>query len=75
MGRLRVFGSTAYVLRPKVLRIHKFAPVSDKGIFVGYSSKSKGWYILCGNKMIVSRDVVFNEIGSTELTRHLQELQ
>jgi hypothetical protein len=40
VSHLRVFGSECFVLTPKHLRGGKFAPVSEKGVFLGYQGKS-----------------------------------
>jgi hypothetical protein len=59
---LRVFGATAYVLVPKELR-RKLDPVSQKGVMVGYATDSKAYRVLLndGRKVVIGRDVVFDE--------------
>jgi len=59
---MRVFGTRAFVLTPKQLR-RKLDPVSQPGVMVGYAVNSKGYRILLdnSNKIVESRDVVFNE--------------
>ncbi|CAA0815238.1 Copper amine oxidase family protein [Striga hermonthica] len=59
---LRVFGSICYVHIPKEKR-HKLEEKSEKDIFLGYSSQSKGYriYILKTGKLIISRDDEFDE--------------
>ena len=58
---LRTFGARAYAHVPKQLR-KKLDPVSRCGIMVGYQPNCKGYRILVdGSKIIVSRDVVFDE--------------
>ena len=59
---LKVFGSVCYAQIPKEKR-YKLDEVSEKCIFVGYSSQSKGYrlYSLKTNKIIISRDVLFDE--------------
>lgn len=56
----RVFGSTALVLIPKKDRT-KFGPVTVQGVMIGYDSQSKAYRILVDGKIVVSRDVRFNE--------------
>jgi hypothetical protein len=60
---LRVFGSRAYVLKPKPQRHGKLDAVSQRGTFVGYAANSKAYRVLLDgtNKIVESRDVVFNE--------------
>lgn len=58
---LRVFGSTAFVHVPKALR-NKLAPVSEKGVFIGYEPGTKGYRVLMPDGRVrISRDVVFDE--------------
>ena len=65
MNHLRVFGSTCYAHVPKEIR-HKLDETSEKCIFMGYSSKSKGYRLfnLKKNKLIICRDALFNEKAS-----------
>ncbi|CAA0823296.1 Probable methyltransferase PMT13, partial [Striga hermonthica] len=60
-NHLRVFGCAAYPhLRPYVH--DKLELRSQQGVFLGYSSQYKGYKVLLKNhKVIISRDVVFNE--------------
>jgi hypothetical protein len=62
VGHMRVFGAQAYVHVPKEKR-HKLAPVSEKGVFVGYPGGVKGYKVLRerDGKVIVARDVIFDE--------------
>ena len=62
VNHLKVFGSVCYAHIPKEKR-YKLDEVSEKCIFVGYSSQSKGYrlYNLKTNKVVVCRDVLFNE--------------
>jgi hypothetical protein len=66
---LKVFGCICYVQIPKEKR-YKLDETSEKCIFVGYSSMSKGYrlYNLKTNKVIISRNVYLmrklNGIGS-----------
>lgn len=59
---MRVFGTRAFVMVPKELR-RKLDPVSEPGIFVGYSANSKAYRVLLDgtSKVVESRDVVFDE--------------
>ncbi|KAL0393103.1 UNVERIFIED_CONTAM: Retrovirus-related Pol polyprotein from transposon TNT 1-94 [Sesamum radiatum] len=59
---LRVFGSICYVHIPTEKR-HKLEEKTKKGIFLGYSTQSKGYriYNLKTKKLIISRDVEFDE--------------
>lgn len=59
-GRLRVWGSPVYVHQQDTA---KLAPRAVKGIFVGYPLTTKGYkvWIPAQHKMVVSRDVQFNE--------------
>jgi hypothetical protein len=65
VSHLRVFGCIAYVHVPNEKR-SKLDPKVEKCIFIGYSSKQKGYR--CFNpstrKLQVSRDVVFDEMAS-----------
>ena len=62
MKHFKVFGCICYAHIPKE-RKHKLDEVSKKYIFVGYSSKSKGYKLFSSkhNKMIIKRDILFNE--------------
>ncbi|KAJ0599630.1 putative RNA-directed DNA polymerase [Helianthus annuus] len=59
---LNVFGCLAYALVPKQRR-DKLSNKTEKTIFVGYSEASKGYklYNPQTNKIIISRDVIFDE--------------
>ncbi|KAK4406351.1 Retrovirus-related Pol polyprotein from transposon TNT 1-94 [Sesamum angolense] len=59
---LRVFGSICYVHIITEKR-HKLEEKTEKGIFLGYSTQSKGYgiYNLKTKKLIISRDVEFDE--------------
>lgn len=60
---LRVFGCVSYVHIPKDER-KKLDRKSKKCIFLGYGLNVKGYrlYDLSANKVIISRDVLFNEL-------------
>ena len=61
LSLLRVFGCSASLSLPKVKRGGKLNPVSVSGVFVGYSSHTKGWRVAVGNKVHESPSVVFRE--------------
>lgn len=58
---LKVFGCTAYVLIKSARS--KLDRKSSKGIFVGYSYNGYRIFYITRNKIIVARDVVFDEIN------------
>ncbi|KAG8478195.1 hypothetical protein CXB51_027990 [Gossypium anomalum] len=64
MSHLRVFGCLCYALVPAE-KMTKLEKRSMLGVFVGYSSVKKGYRIFdpLTKKIIVSRDVKFNEEG------------
>src|SRR5271168_1609904 len=64
---LRVFGSTCYVLIPKVHR-NKLGARSRKCIFLGYSNTSKAYrlYDEVNKNFVVSRDVIFLKSSKTD---------
>jgi len=57
-----MFGSVAYVHVPKELH-KKWEPKSNKMFLVGYHGESKNYRLFnpLTDKIIVSRDVLFNE--------------
>uniref|UniRef100_A0A151UDA6 Retrovirus-related Pol polyprotein from transposon TNT 1-94 n=1 Tax=Cajanus cajan TaxID=3821 RepID=A0A151UDA6_CAJCA len=59
---LRVFGSICYIHVPEEKR-HKLEDKTVRGIFLGYSTQSKGYrvYNLQTKKLIISRDVEVDE--------------
>ncbi|XP_073019466.1 uncharacterized protein [Primulina eburnea] len=59
---LKVFGCIAYYHIPSQQR-EKFDKKGEKLIFIGYSDESKGFRFINPktNKLIISRDVIFNE--------------
>ncbi|KAH9735937.1 hypothetical protein KPL71_017913 [Citrus sinensis] len=61
---LRVFGSIAHVHVPDESRA-KLDDKSEKFIFIGYDNNSKGYKLYNPNngKIVISRDVVFDEEG------------
>ena len=71
---MRVFGSIAYVHVPDERR-EKLDDKSERFIFIGYDSSSKGYKLYNPNnkKMVVSRDVVFDEEGQWNFETHEKE--
>ncbi|GJY66091.1 retrovirus-related pol polyprotein from transposon TNT 1-94 [Tanacetum coccineum] len=65
VSHLRIFGSIAYVHVPSQRR-SKLDDRSKKHVFVGYDKQSKGYklYNPVTRKVVVSRDVEFEEEGS-----------
>ncbi|KAA3468615.1 Integrase, catalytic core [Gossypium australe] len=65
LAHLRTFGCLCYAQVPAVKR-SKLDEIAQAGILVGYSSIKKGYRVLdpSTNKVLVSRDVVFNEKAS-----------
>ena len=62
VSHLRVFGCTAYVLKPPQKRESKLAARSDKGTFVGYTDNPRAWVVrLQDGRLVTSSDVVFDE--------------
>jgi gag-polypeptide of LTR copia-type/Integrase core domain/GAG-pre-integrase domain/Domain of unknown function (DUF4219) len=70
---MRVFGTRAFVMIPKELR-RKLDPVSEPGLFVGYSASSKAYRVLLdgSSKVVESRDVVFDETARSETQANMQ---
>jgi hypothetical protein len=74
ISHLRVFGSVAHVHIPDEKRV-KLDDKSEKFIFVGYDQSSKGYklYNPDNNKIVISRDVVFDEEGEWDFGTHKKE--
>ena len=68
---LRVFGCVCYTLVPTERR-NKLDHKAEAAIFLGYSSYSKGYrvYSLKSEKVIVSRDVKFDEFSKWDWNRN-----
>ncbi|KAM1582901.1 hypothetical protein ACFX10_030579 [Malus domestica] len=68
IAHLKVFGSLCYVHIPSNL-IHKLEENCHKCIFVGYGASEKGYrlYDPISRKIILSRDVTFDENVSWDL--------
>ncbi|KAI4357505.1 hypothetical protein L6164_001448 [Bauhinia variegata] len=71
---LRVFGCIAFAYIPDQLR-KKLDDKGEKCIFIGYSTNSKAYklYNLQTKKVIISRDVTFNEEGIWDWSSNAQE--
>jgi hypothetical protein len=62
VSNMRVFGCDAFVHIADPKRKGKLLPRAEKGTFIGYDLKREGcWKILVGDKIVVSRDVQFQE--------------
>jgi hypothetical protein len=74
VGHLRIFGCVTYSFIPKELR-KKMEPTTEKGIFVGYSEISKAYriYIPALRRVVVRRDVKFEEQKAYERSRELDQ--
>jgi len=75
IGHLRIFGCITYSYIPKEKRT-KLEPTTKKGIFVGYSETSKALriYIPAQRKVVVRRDVKFEEDRAFRRSRELEYL-
>jgi len=74
ISHLRVLGSVAHVHIPDEKRV-KLDDKSEKFIFVGYDQSSKCYklYNPYNNKIVISRDVVFDEEGEWDFGAHKKE--
>ena len=71
LSNLRVFGCDAYVRIADPTRQGKLLPKAEKGTFIGYDSTREGcWRIRVGDRIIVSRDVQFQENQFTANRQH-----
>ncbi|KAG3122647.1 hypothetical protein PC128_g27737 [Phytophthora cactorum] len=68
---MRVFGCKAYVLTPKEKRL-KWDPKACGGICLGYEERSKAYrvYDIEAGKVVVSRDVTFDEATFDSASAH-----
>ncbi|KAI5324563.1 hypothetical protein L3X38_033636 [Prunus dulcis] len=68
---LKVFGSVCCPLAPGVVR-HKLEATSVIGVFIGYGICEKGYRILnpITQKVLLSRDVIFDEHGKWDWEKH-----
>ena len=74
VNQLKVFGCIAYAHIPSQER-EQFDEKGEKYIFIGYNYESKGFRLLNpkSNKLVVSRDVIFDEMESWQWEDNLQE--
>lgn len=75
IGHLHIFGCITYSYIPKEKRT-KLEPTAEKGIFVGYSETSKAFriYIPAQRRVVVRRDVKFEEDTAFRRSRELEYL-
>ncbi|KAM1699904.1 hypothetical protein ACFX2K_031197 [Malus domestica] len=75
VSHLRVFGSISHVHVPNERRT-KLDDKSEKFIFIGYDSNSKGYKLYNPNngKTVVSRDVTFDEEEEWDFGSHASDL-
>ncbi|KAM1496365.1 hypothetical protein ACFXTO_030979 [Malus domestica] len=68
---LKVFGSVCYSLIPGNLR-HKLEETSVMGVCIGYGTCEKGYRVLnpLTQKVLLSRDVIFDEHGRWDWEKH-----
>lgn len=67
VSHMKVFGSVAYAHVPKQHR-NKLGARAVKGVFVGYCSDKKAYRLYIDERVIISRDIVFDE--HSMLTAH-----
>ncbi|KAM2621519.1 hypothetical protein TB2_026260 [Malus domestica] len=75
ISNVRVFGSIAHVHVPEERRT-KLDDKSEKFIFIGYESNSKGYKLYNPNnrKTVISREVTFDEEGDWDFGSHAGDL-
>ncbi|KAM1854918.1 hypothetical protein ACFX14_010685 [Malus domestica] len=75
ISHLRIFGSIAHVHVPDEKRT-KLDDKSEKFIFIGYDSNSKGYklYNLNNGKMVISRDMTFDKEREWDFCSHAGDL-
>jgi len=75
IGHLRIFGCIIYSYIPKEKRT-KLEPTAEKGIFVGYGETSKAFriYIPAQRRVVVRRDVKFEEDRAFRRSQELEYL-
>ncbi|POM81899.1 Hypothetical protein PHPALM_60 [Phytophthora palmivora] len=84
---MRIFGCKAYVLTPREKR-RKWDPKAREGTFMGYEERSKSYrvYDIEAGKVVISRDVTFDESSFDtfkaisdeeveEIANHLDDMQ
>ena len=74
VNQLKVFGCIAYAHIPSQER-EKFDEKEEKYIFIGYSDESKGFCLLNPktNKLVIARDVIFDELAAWQWEENVQE--
>ncbi|KAJ9524864.1 hypothetical protein QJQ45_002997 [Haematococcus lacustris] len=69
LSALRVFGARAYAHVPEHMR-SKLGSKAVQGVFVGYELSSKAYQVLLpGGKLLITKDVVFDELDRGLPTR------
>ncbi|KAJ9532152.1 hypothetical protein QJQ45_003955 [Haematococcus lacustris] len=69
LSALRVFGARAYAHVPEHMR-SKLGSKAVQGVFVGYELSSKAYQVLLpGGKLLITKDVVFDELDRGPPTR------
>ncbi|KAJ9524212.1 hypothetical protein QJQ45_004986 [Haematococcus lacustris] len=69
LSALRVFGARAYAHVPEHMR-SKLGSKAVQGVFVGYELRSKAYQVLLpGGKLLITKDVVFDELDRGPPTR------
>ena len=65
LSHIRVFGSKCWYTLPKV-KVRKLDPRAREALFLGYAESSKAYKLRDGElqKVVISRDVVFDEFSS-----------
>ena len=65
VGHIRVFGSKCWYTLPKV-KVRKLDPRAREALFLGYAESSTAYTLWDGElqKIVISRDVVFDEFSS-----------
>jgi hypothetical protein len=74
LSRLRRWGCKAYVLIPKADRRKDWEDKSMIGHFIGYSKNKKGYMIMCGDTVITSVHVLFDESIPERSADYFKEL-
>ena len=72
LSYLKIFGSTAHILVQKETR-RKLDSHSIEAIFLGYSEESKAYRLMDkqSKKIVISRDVIFNENDHIKSSVHI----
>ena len=74
VSHFRIFGTFTYSHVPSEKRT-KFDPTAERGIFVGYDETSKAYriYLPCSRKVVVRREVKFDEERAFQKSRELEQ--